>query len=41
MENGIISPNQTTFMKGRYILDGSLALLEIVDGPPVKKTLRL
>ena len=28
--NRVISPNQTAFIKNRFILDGSLALLEII-----------
>jgi hypothetical protein len=33
----IISPNQTTFIKGRFILDGVLALHEIVHEAKTKK----
>jgi hypothetical protein len=33
----IISPTQTAFIKGRFILDGALALLEIVHELKVKK----
>ena len=32
----IISPTQTAFMKGRFILDGALALIEIVHELKVK-----
>ena len=35
--NQIISPTQTAFMKGRNILDGALALLEVVHELRVKK----
>jgi hypothetical protein len=33
----VISPNQTAFIKGRFILDGSLALLEIIHELKRKK----
>jgi hypothetical protein len=33
----IISPNQTTFIKGRNILDGPLALMEIIHDIRVRK----
>jgi hypothetical protein len=33
----IISPNQTAFIKGRFILDGVLALQEIVHELKVKR----
>ena len=35
--NRVISPNQTAFIKGRYILDGALALHEIVHELKSKK----
>ena len=35
--NKIISPNQTTFIKGQYILDGALALHEILHELKSKK----
>jgi hypothetical protein len=35
--NQIISPNQTFFIKGKNILDGPLALIEIVHEPRHQK----
>jgi hypothetical protein len=35
--NRVISPNQTTFIKGRFITDGVLALQEVVHELKVKK----
>ena len=37
IENRVISPNQTAFIKGRFILDGALALQEIVHELKKKK----